>query len=217
MAIKHIEKSTQKGQKLTAFLPDGSRVMLNSNSKISYIQSFHDAERVVMLEGEAFFEIEKDTLRPFKVISNGITTTALGTSFNIDCRAGEKVEVSLVSGKVAVRNENEKYVILNPGEMAIAMKSGKLEIDKFEYLETIAWKDGILVFCNSTFTDIVEKLELWYGVNIYVHGSIEEDFHFKATYDGHTLNEVLQGIAYVQYFEHSIKGDVVEINFKPNN
>ncbi|MCK5368504.1 MAG: FecR domain-containing protein, partial [Cyclobacteriaceae bacterium] len=102
VAIKHIEKSTQKGQKLTTFLPDGSRVMLNSNSKISYIQSFHDAERVVMLEGEAFFEIEKDTLRPFKVISNGITTTALGTSFNIDCRAGEKVEVSLVSGKVAV-------------------------------------------------------------------------------------------------------------------
>lgn len=213
VAVKYVEKSTHKGQKLTTNLPDGSKVTLNSNSKISYDLSFNGKERVVMLEGEAFFKITKDTLRPFKVIANGITTTALGTSFNVDSKIDEKVEVSLVSGKVSVENQGNKSVILYPGELAIATKSKKIEKGKFEYLDKIAWKDGILVFNNATFTEIVDKLEDWYGVNIMVNEGVEEDFHFTAKYEDHTLREVLQGISYVQNFEYAIGVDVVEINF----
>ncbi len=217
VAVNFIEKSTHKGQKLTTNLPDGSKVTLNSNSKIFYNLAFNGKERIVILEGEAFFNVAKDTIRSFKVVSNGITTTALGTSFNVNCKTDELVEIALVSGKVAIENESEMSVILHPGELANAERSGKIELGEYDYLESIAWKDGILVFTNSTFDEIFEKLEDWYGVNINVHEKVEEDFHFTAKYENHTLSEVLQGIAYVQYFEYSLDGDNVEINFKPNN
>ncbi len=217
VSVKYIEKSTHKGQKLTTNLPDGSKVTLNSSSKISYKLPFNGEERIVMLEGEAFFKVARDTIRPFKVLASGVTTTALGTSFNVNCITNEKVEVSLVSGKVAIENQGDKSVILYPGELAMAGKSKKIEKGKFEYLDKIAWKDGFLVFNNDAFPEIVEKLEGWYGVNIMVHEGVGEDFHFTAKYEDHTLREVLQGISYVQYFDFSIKGDVVEINFKTDN
>ncbi len=78
-----ITKENPKGQKSTIFLKDGSKVILNANSKISYLKPFDEDQRVVALEGEAFFEVAKDKDRPFKVVSGVITTTALGTSFNI--------------------------------------------------------------------------------------------------------------------------------------
>ena len=214
VATKYIEKSTLKGQKLTTYLPDRSKVTLNSNSKIAYRLPFNGRERNVVLKGEAFFEVEKDSLKPFIVVSDDISTTALGTSFNINSLSEERVEVSLVSGKVAVRNERKKIVVLNPGEIAIAKKSKTIEVDAFDYLERIGWKDGVLVFNNATFDEIFKKLEDWYGVTIHVVGGVNEDFHYTGKYDNHTLKEVLLGIAFVQYFDFSIDRDIVEINFK---
>ena len=216
VASNDIEKSTHKGQKLTTYLPDGSKVILNSNSKIYYELPFNGDERNIRLEGEAFFKVEKDSLKPFIVVSGDISTTVLGTSFNIKSISEESVEVSLVSGRVAVRNQREKTksVILNPGEIAIAKKSKTIVVAEFDYLERIAWKDGVLVFSNATFAEIIKKLEQWYGITIHIVGGIDEDFHFTAKYDNHTLKEVLQGIAFVQDFDFSIDGDIAEINFK---
>lgn len=213
IVLKHTEKSTHPGQKLTTYLPDGSKVILNSSSKIVYMEPFSEEERYIRLEGEAFFDVARDTLKPFKVISNGIITTALGTSFNINCWSEDKVEVSLVSGRVEVRNESGKTVILNPGEIAIANNSEAIDISEFDYLERIAWKDGILVFNNASFPEITKKLNDWYGVTIQINRSVDEDFHFTGKYDNHTLNQVLQGISFVQDFDFTMKGDIVEIKF----
>jgi len=214
VVTEYIEKSTQKGQKLTTYLPDGSKVTLNSNTKINYERPFNGNERNVELVGEAFFEVVKDSLKPFIVVSGDISTTVLGTSFNINSISEERVEVSLVSGSVAVRNEGEKTVILHPGEIAIANKSKTIEVGEFDYIKRIGWKDGVLVFSNATFTEIFKQLEGWYGVSIHIVGGVDEDFHYTAMYDNHTLKEVLQGIAFVQGFDFSIDGDIAEINFK---
>ncbi len=215
LSIQNIEKSTHKGQKLNMNLPDGTKITLNSRSKISYNLPFKNNERIVILEGEAFFNVVKDSLRPFKVISGEVITTVLGTSFNIKNIAGEGVEVSLVSGRIAVENERSESVILKPGEMAISGRTGKIELSDFDYFEMISWKDGVLVFNNANLSEIVEKLEGWYGVSIKISGRVEEDFHYTAKYEDHTLSEILQGIAFVKDLQYSIEGDVVEINFKP--
>ncbi len=217
VATSFIEKSTHKGQKLTTNLPDGSKVILNSNSKIYFELPFNGNERNIRLEGEAFFEVAKDSLKQFIVVSGDISTTVLGTSFNIKNMSEERVEVSLISGRVAVRNKRGQTVNLNPYEVAIAKKSKTIEVNKFDNLDRIAWKDGVLVFNNASFAEMIKILEDWYGVTINATDSLEEDFHYTAKYDNHTLQEVLQGIAFVQYFDFSIDGDIVEINFKQIN
>ncbi len=214
VAIIEIIKKNPKGQKLTTYLPDGSKVILNSLSSIRYNAPFIGKERVINLEGEAFFEVKKDTIMPFKVISKGITTTALGTSFNVNSKNDDYVEVALISGKVRVSNAASKYVILNPGKSVIVIQNGELKVQEFHYVDKAGWKDGILVFDNSSFSEIVKKLEDWYGVELKVVVKSMNQIHYTSKYKNQTLENVLQGISFVYHFEHKIVGETVEIYFK---
>jgi ferric-dicitrate binding protein FerR (iron transport regulator) len=87
------------------------------------------------------------------VISNGVTTTALGTSFNVNCKNNNYVEISLVSGMVKVTNTSMKSVILNPGKSAIVSENGKLHIQDFDRMDKVGWKNGVLVFNNNSLPD----------------------------------------------------------------
>lgn len=217
IVITEIIKQNPKGQKLTTYLPDGSKVILNSLSRIKYKTPFIAKERIVELDGEAFFEIIKDTLKPFKVVSHGVTTTALGTSFNVNCKSNDHVEIVLIAGKVRVTNASRKSVILNPGKSAIASESGKLQIKDFDYTDKVGWKDGVLVFKNNTLPEIITKLEDWYGVEFIVDTKLTGSFHFSGNYNNETLEDVLQGISFVHNFEYKILGDTVKIYYKQKN
>jgi len=217
VVITEIVKQNPKGQKLTTYLPDGSKVILNSLSRIKYKTPFVTKERIVELEGEAFFEVKKDTLKPFKVISHGVITTALGTSFNVNCKSNDHVEIALISGKVKVTNTLKKSVFLNPGKSAIANKNGKLQVQDFDYIEKAGWKDGVLVFNNNSLPEIITKLEDWYGVEFSIDSKITGKFHFSGNYKNETLEDVLQGISFVHNFEYKIFGDTVKLYFKHKN
>ena len=96
--VEYIEKSNPSGQKSTVHLKDGSRIILNSNSKVKFPVEFSDSERVIELEGEAYFEVAKDASRPFRVKTANTMTTALGTTFNIDAFEEENdIKISLTS------------------------------------------------------------------------------------------------------------------------
>lgn len=217
VATTVITKQNPKGQKLTTYLPDGSKVILNSLSEIKYNKAFIGEERIVELEGEAFFEVEKDAARPFKVISNGVTTIALGTSFNVNGKNDDFVEVALVSGKVSVTNPLSKFVILDPGKSVTANQIGEMQVHDFDYLDKVGWKDGILAFDNNSLPEIINKLEDWYGVEFNVDNSLLGQFHYTGNYKNESLEEVLQGISFVHHFEFRIAGDSVEIIFNKTN
>src|SRR5690606_7892291 len=118
-----IHRETERGEKARLSLPDGTHILLNSDSRLWYNPDFgKDLERVVYLEGEAFFDVAKDTLHPFKIHSGDITTTVLGTSFNVQAFADEEITVSLVSGKVQIENQsalNDSQIYLKPGEQGV--------------------------------------------------------------------------------------------------
>ncbi len=208
-----IIKQNPKGQKLTTYLPDGSKVILNSLSRIKYSAPFVGNERVVELMGEAFFEVEKDVDKPFKVIANGVTTTALGTSFNVNSKNNDFVEVVLISGKVEVTHVSMKPVTLNPGKSAKFSQNGEIKIQEFDYLEKVGWKDGVLAFDDNSLSEIINKLEDWYGVDFKVKAMPKDQFHYTGNYKNGTLKEVLQGISFVHQFEYKISGHIVEIYF----
>ncbi|WP_373497254.1 FecR family protein [Aquiflexum sp.] len=172
-APKEIVKTIPKGQKSKFTLPDGSTVYLNSESSIQYKEDFIQ-NRTIKLTGEAFFEVVENKEYPFLVLTGNLSTTALGTSFNIKAYADTpRSEVSLATGKVKVEDINhQSHIEINPGESIRYYDSkGIMEIKKVDISKVLNWKEGILQFEKVPLPEVVETLERWYGVDIVVAGN----------------------------------------------
>lgn len=206
-----IRHETQRGEKAQYLLPDGTKVIMNADSRIQYSEDFENAsERVICLEGEAFFDVSKNALRPFIIHSHDITTTVLGTSFNVQAFEGEGVAVSVLTGKVKVE-KNLQTVYLHTGEQAVQKISDRnLTKEPFDASLVLAWKEGTIYFKNERFTDIVKTLERWYGVDIDIQKNDIED-GFTGSYHRKSLDAVMEGIGFVLGFEYEIKGNQVVI------
>ncbi|WP_339756744.1 FecR family protein [Algoriphagus aquimarinus] len=219
---EYITKETAKGQRLTAILSDGSKVVLNSGGKLSYQQFFSDTARIVLLEGEAFFEVAEDKNRPFRVITGKTVTTALGTSFNIN-QGNEDVRISLVSGKVEVGitdNAGAKESLsLLPGEQVVADVQGPISFIKenFDPEEVTAWQRDVLFFKNASSAAVFQKIELWYGVDIHSDKDYhtKEDWHYTGSFEGEKLEDVLSSIGFVKGFSYTIKKNN-QVHLQPN-
>jgi transmembrane sensor len=207
------------GVKKTRILPDGSKVVLNSRSSIKYQEGFGEHKREILLLGEAFFEVSKDTSRPFIVHSGGISTTALGTSFNIIHRPSDGLtEVALASGIAEVSAERKIMEKLLPGErLQYDMKDGSLRRDIYDVLETLAWKEGILHFKKAGIDQVVERLEDWYGVDIDLMGNTDnrknQNWTYTGTFKDQSLENVLTGISFVKDFTFEIQGKEIKMIF----
>lgn len=211
LPIQFTHFTTERGEKTQFMLPDGTKVIMNADSRIRYHEDFASvSERVVYFEGEAFFDVAKDPLRPFIIHSNQVTTTVLGTSFNVHAFAGEDIIVSVVAGKVKVQKPLEA-IYLHSGEQAVyGMSDRSLFKKSFDPSSTLAWKEGTLYFKNERFRDIVKKLERWYGVSIDVQKVDIED-GFTGSYHHKSLDEVMEGMGFVLGFDYEIKGNRVII------
>lgn len=212
-----IHKSNPAGQKTRINLPDGSVVWLNSSSSISYPAYFSDNARMIRLKGEAYFEVKKDSLRPFVVQSGNIITTALGTSFNISAYPGHNnIHVALISGTVSVKDEvSEKSIILQPNQGAIYSKNDKEIIEVvINPTDVLAWKDGILRFDGEDFETFVKKLEQWYGVNIKIEGEAPRDWRIRGSFADEYLTNILNSISFNKDFSYTINRKEVVLKFK---
>jgi len=220
--IEWENKSTDSGEKLTLRLSDGTVIKLNSMSKLSFPASFLDDKREIVLEGEAFFEVTKDAKRPFTIRTNNITTTVLGTSFNINAYpTSGYVTVAVVAGKVKVENvleggtkETSNVVYLNPSRKATYDKDKNQLIESnFVNDQEIGWKQGIIYFKNARESDVIERLERWYGVDIETVNSNSRKWDLTASFDNQLLEEVLISLSYTAKFSYSINGKKVIINY----
>jgi ferric-dicitrate binding protein FerR (iron transport regulator) len=210
--VEQIIKSTEPGQKLTVFLADGSKAILNSASSIEYKATFQqDSIRLIRLTGEAFFDVAHDQSKPFIVEASGVSTTALGTSFNVLARHEDQVEVSLVTGKVAVSGASGR-LLLEAGERA-RYASGVLAKDSFDADRVIAWKEGTLIFQQASLQSVLRDLEMWYGVRIAVSSQPANASTYTGVFSNRSLKEVLDGMAYVYGFDYDMENKNVTIVF----
>ena len=216
--ISWIEKSNPKGQKSMITLPDGSSVWLNSESAITYKSDFTD-ERLIKLEGEAFFEVVKKEKRPFKVSCRGIITTALGTSFNIRAFNGEPfVSVGLVTGEVSVEtslDSTASKLFISPGQMAMYnTEVEELNTTTYDNLDFIKWTKKTIVFKQATLPEIKNELERWYGVEIYFNNRKLPQKKYTGEFFNESLDRVLERLAYSENFNFTMKDNEVFIEFK---
>ena len=192
----YVEKSNPYGQKSTFKLGDGSTVKLNSGSKLQFPSEFAENERRVILTGEAFFEVAKDANRPFIVYAAGISTTVLGTSFNV--RAFEEEEnavVSVATGKVRVAGKAGEGVELAPAEEVIYHKKEMRMAKQASQLErVIAWKENILWFEKSPLAQVAADLEKWYGVTVAFNNDKIKGCRLTGSFTNERLTNVLESI-----------------------
>lgn len=163
----HIEK-TATGERRRIVLEDGSVVWLNAQSKLSYPVSFGKNIREVSLEGEGYFEVFRDTERPFIVRSGAIITKVLGTSFNIKAyREDPTASIAVLTGKVQV-NSKESTIQITPDQQVLyTRKNGNIiKQDGIDAKAKITWKDGKIQFRNVLLADVVKTLQRNYTVDI---------------------------------------------------
>lgn len=195
--VSMVEKSNPYGQKSIIQLGDGTIVKLNAGSSIRYPEKFSQQERKVYLKGEAFFEVTKDPDRPFLVMTDEIQTKVLGTSFNISAyEHDQEITVSVATGKVSVSHSGDAQVYLEPSEQARFVKSDKqLSKAKTDLNNTLAWKDNVLLFEASSFAEVEQKLEMWYGVEVDLKNLQESKCLITGRYKNENLVNVLEAIS----------------------
>lgn len=216
--VVHTVKENHKGRRSTLFLPDGSVVRLNAASKIEYEENFNDSLRTVYLEGEAFFEVAKDSLKPFVVHTDAISVTALGTSFNVSSYGEEsQIAVALESGRVVVKEESQRdKIYLEPGQLVEYRKNNSQfsELKSFSARSVYGWKDGILYFKSATLPEVISRLERWFGVEFIIEGSSPLSWSYTGEFDNQSLKSVLESLSFSQSFHYVIEDKTVKIAFK---
>jgi ferric-dicitrate binding protein FerR (iron transport regulator) len=160
--------STPNGGEWQIKLPDGSLVWLNAASSLTYNLNLASAkQRLVKLQGEAYFEVAKDKAHPFVVSTEKQTVEVLGTHFNINSYPDERVtKTTLLEGSIRVSHrDTQETEILQPGEQSIVSSSG-ISVNEVDTDEFIAWTKGYFMFNNERQESIMRKLSRWYNVEV---------------------------------------------------
>ncbi|MEQ9287838.1 MAG: DUF4974 domain-containing protein [Cyclobacteriaceae bacterium] len=215
-----IEKYNPSGQRSRIVLRDGTKIFLNAESKITYSDQEYGVEfREVYLEGEAYFEVAKNPDVPFLVKTAKLSTTALGTAFNVRAFKDEnRTQVSLAEGKVKVvqmgeTREASAGIILSPDEEVI-FESDNMSKRAFDPNRVLSWKDGVIYFQETDFQEAIETLERWYNVKFEIRNLENLDgLKGTGTFKNETLENVLKALSYSLEFKYEINQDNVIINF----
>lgn len=212
------ERVNARGQKSVLILPDGSKVWLNVDSKLTYTRDFKKTNRrEVQLEGEAFFSVVHNDSVPFIVhTSSSIRIEVLGTSFNVKSyKDDQTIETTLVDGKVSI-DQLEKNgltvdnLILKPNQRAVYFKeSKKLNVKDVNATNISAWRDDYLVFDETPFSDVLAQLERWYDVKIHLPEEDEED-GLPCTLTANIQNETLEDVLKLLETSHRIRYSIRE-------
>lgn len=198
------------GGKSKVILPDGSKVWLNTESDIKYTSSAWGKERKVELNGEALFEVVKDTDRPFIVQTGKFEVVVHGTTFNVDAKEEyEEMSVSLINGAVSVKSGNEVKSI-SPGEEAICTKNtGAIKVNKADVGFAALWAQESLRFEKKSIKELSRYLSKWYGVKIIIDPAIPNDQAYTFSVKNEPLEEILRLMARLNPVKYSFDEDNV--------
>lgn len=169
-----------KGGEFKVVLCDGTTVWLNSESELRFPTGFADDVRKVELKGEGYFSVTHDDKKPFVVVASGIETRVYGTEFNVRSYPGAEVDVTLVEGKVSVKQEaEEREFALVPGQNACFANGGTPEITKVNVHKYIAWKEGYFYYENEQLETIMNDLKRWYDFDVVYVGDAVKNLKFE--------------------------------------
>lgn len=189
------EYTSSRGHRSTVFLNDGSKVILNGDSKISY--RLENSVRKVYLQGEAFFEVKHLDNQKFIVKHKGLEVEVLGTKFSVNTRNIVK-QVSLLSGSVLARFNNGEQLYLKPNEKLLYNTStNEVVREKCDVAQDLQWRDNILVFKDEKLKDALLKIEQHYGFHFKVNNTALLDSRITGTFENQSIHEFVQSLSFI--------------------
>lgn len=193
-----LEVRTNPGTTTSVTLPDGSRVFLNSESSLSYPSQFNKKKREVILQGEGYFEVTPNSKQPFIVsLPSHSFIEVLGTSFNAEAYPEENyISTTLIEGQICFNYPEAgriKNIMMNPGRKVIYNKSTtSIDLKATGGQPETSWKDGKVIFNNTSMQDALRMLEKTYNVKFRVSNNDLLDNFFTGTFTHQHLDRILE-------------------------
>ena len=177
-------------------LNDGSVVWLNSDSRLEYPEKFAKGERRVRVTGEAFFDVTRDTVRPFVVETVRQLVTVLGTKFNVSAYPSEPELTTLASGKVKVIPvHGAEAVVLSPGEQSVlGVGVDSLRVCQVKVSDVVSWKDGMISIENMALSEILKVVSRAYDVDFVTESLPGEDIILQGSISSDETLEVFLAV-----------------------
>lgn len=205
-----------RGGEFNLVLSDGTKVYLNSMSEFKYPVCFHEKYRKVQMKGEAYFDVASSEV-PFIISCGGVDIEVMGTSFNVQgYEHSESIVTTLVEGRVRIAGDEitGEEVFLLPEEQAVYRRDeGSIQVKKVDPTIYTAWKDGKLVFQNSTLSEMMVTLSRWYNIDVIHVDSAVRDLRFSGSLDKYgEIRPILEIIEATRKVRIDVNG--TEITFR---
>lgn len=206
---------TERGEKSTIILPDGTNVILNSSSRLKYSNNYGEKNRSIDLEGEAYFDVTRDTKKEFIVHTNNLDIKVIGTSFNISSYTDTKdITIVLLKGKVKIQSAELSY-IMSPGEKIKYNKNTK-KITKEDVFPTdyITWTKGDLYFEKESLENIIKTISRVYNVDVQYNAMDVKDVVFSGTIPKCEIKDAMNMITSASSFTYQMTDSIIRLKKK---
>tara|TARA_R110002020_G_scaffold38860_4_gene116347 strand:+ start:40163 stop:41311 length:1149 start_codon:yes stop_codon:yes gene_type:complete len=208
------------GKRFDLLLSDGTQITLNSGTSLKYpVQFLKTKNRQVFLDGEAFFNVAKDSVNPFIVNTNGLNVRVLGTKFNLSSYPEDQyVNTTLLEGSVSVYNKQDTFdssnaSLLEPGFKAEWNKYNKqISVEEADIAMHTDWLNGKIILRHVPFKNIVKKLERHYNVDIVNNNPELDEEMFTASFDVESIDQVFKTFNVTYEMEYKINDRQIIIN-----
>lgn len=202
------------GQRAELILPDSTRVWLNAHSKLIYPVSFGKGNRQVELNGEAYFDVVHNEKQPFIVKTRQMDIQVLGTEFNVTSYSSD-FEVSLLRGCIELSSPSLSSTYKVKEKEHVKLKDNKLIVNNITDYDYFRWKEGLICFNNESVATIIEKLKLYYDIDIETHNKKFLNSRYSGkfrTKDG--IEQVLKVLQIEHKFSYTKNNDLNLITIK---
>lgn len=215
---KYFHLIIPRGKRASVILADGSRVMLKPGSQMVFPGQFHKKKREVYVEGEAFFEVTKNKLKPFIVRTQKMDVEVLGTSFNLSAYPKKQMQsVVLVTGAVQVTSQNRKKVNITPNQRYLFDKTHQKEsVSKVDVEDYISWKKDVLTLKSDALTSVLDELSDFYNVSFDYKAVAKANIRLSGKLDlRQNIDEILNVLSLISPIEYKTNNTQIKINLKP--
>ena len=214
--IAYNELSVPSGQQAQLTLADGTKIWLNSKSKLTYPAEFYSNVREVVLDGEGYFQVSHNPTKPFIVKTSHLDVKVLGTSFNITSYSDEdKISFALETGSISLSNKGSENSILKlkPTDLAVFSKERHdFHLSKGDADIYKSWLKGQFKFRNLSFEDIARRLGRNFNVQfVFVNEKIKTVKYNGSFYNYEPLSQILKIMQTNSAFRYRIVKDKVFI------
>lgn len=213
---QELTASSAEGFVYKVLLDDGSLVWLKNNSSLTYPEKFTGKDRRVVLRGEALFEVAKDASHPFIIQCGELTTTVLGTSFNI--KSNEKdIEVVVLTGRVSLTAQHDRQgIVVLPSEKAVYRKEmkqlAKVEVPREESVSSISGTEYDMNFQQTRMLDAIRRIELKFDVTVSLADTSMNKCVITANLTDQSLKKTLDVLTLSLHARYELNDRTVTIN-----